>query len=186
MGRQRPAREAHDRRQLAVSFQRLDEIANQTASFLPVGGRWQAGRRRWLRPATVRHDETRLQVGDIKSDVRQRGYAASGAGLPDPPPPVAWPQAAGAAGDGIPAPGWPCAPGASACPRVRVSAGWQTPEAGAIVRRISTAAPASFAGVASAPCDAGALLAIAGYDAAEYRYGSATVRLLHHVVPRAR
>ncbi|MDP1534047.1 MAG: heavy-metal-associated domain-containing protein, partial [Rubrivivax sp.] len=27
--------------------------------------------------ATVRYDETRLHVGDIKSDVRQRGYAAS-------------------------------------------------------------------------------------------------------------
>ena len=28
---------------LAVSFQRLDEIANQTASFLPVGWLWRAG-----------------------------------------------------------------------------------------------------------------------------------------------
>ena len=28
--------------------------------------------------ATVRYDETRLHVGDIKSDVRQRGYAAAG------------------------------------------------------------------------------------------------------------
>ena len=27
--------------------------------------------------ATVRYDETRLHVGDIKSDVRQRGYAAA-------------------------------------------------------------------------------------------------------------
>ena len=28
---------------LAVSFQRLDEIANQTASFLPVGWLWRSG-----------------------------------------------------------------------------------------------------------------------------------------------
>ena len=28
---------------LAVSFERLDEIANQTASFLPVGGLWRSG-----------------------------------------------------------------------------------------------------------------------------------------------
>jgi hypothetical protein len=28
---------------LAVSFQRLDEIANQTASFLPVGWLWRTG-----------------------------------------------------------------------------------------------------------------------------------------------
>lgn len=28
---------------LAVSFERLDEIANQTASFLPVGWLWRAG-----------------------------------------------------------------------------------------------------------------------------------------------
>ena len=28
---------------LAVSFQRLDEVANQTATFLPVGWLWRAG-----------------------------------------------------------------------------------------------------------------------------------------------
>ena len=28
---------------LAVSFERLDEIANQTAPFLPVGWLWRAG-----------------------------------------------------------------------------------------------------------------------------------------------
>ena len=28
---------------LTVSFERLDEIANQTASFLPVGWLWRAG-----------------------------------------------------------------------------------------------------------------------------------------------
>ena len=39
--------------------------------------------------ATVRYDETRLQVGDIKSDVRQRGFAAT-----DAPPPVVEPRAA--------------------------------------------------------------------------------------------
>jgi P-type Cu2+ transporter len=32
--------------------------------------------------ATVRYDETRLQVSDIKSDVRQRGYEAAGASTP--------------------------------------------------------------------------------------------------------
>ena len=32
--------------------------------------------------ATVRYDETRLEVGDIKSDVRQRGYESA----PEPPP----------------------------------------------------------------------------------------------------
>ena len=34
--------------------------------------------------ATVRYDETRLHVGDIKSDVRQRGYTAANAPTPKP------------------------------------------------------------------------------------------------------
>ena len=34
--------------------------------------------------ATVRYDETRLHVGDIKSDVRQRGYAAANEPTPKP------------------------------------------------------------------------------------------------------
>ena len=34
--------------------------------------------------ATVRYDETRLHVGDIKSDVRQRGYAAADEPTPKP------------------------------------------------------------------------------------------------------
>jgi Cu2+-exporting ATPase len=34
--------------------------------------------------ATVRYDETRLHVGDIKSDVRQRGYAAASEPTPKP------------------------------------------------------------------------------------------------------
>ncbi len=36
--------------------------------------------------ATVRYDETRLQVGDIKSDVRQRGFAAASEPTPTPTP----------------------------------------------------------------------------------------------------
>ena len=34
------------------------------------------------RSATVRYDETRLEVADIKSDVRQRGYESAGESLP--------------------------------------------------------------------------------------------------------
>jgi copper chaperone CopZ len=34
--------------------------------------------------ATVRYDETRLHVGDIKSDVRQRGYAVANEPTPKP------------------------------------------------------------------------------------------------------
>src|SRR5665647_2246842 len=56
--------------------------------------------------ATVRYDETRLEVGDIKSAVRQRGYesvapaaAAAGEDHEDPIAPVA-PAAAGAASSG--------------------------------------------------------------------------------------
>jgi P-type Cu2+ transporter len=54
--------------------------------------------------ATVRYDETRLEVGDIKSAVRQRGYesvapAAIGEGHEDPIAPVA-PAGAGAVASG--------------------------------------------------------------------------------------
>ena len=34
--------------------------------------------------ATVRYDETRLEVADIKSVVRQRGYKSAGESLPKP------------------------------------------------------------------------------------------------------
>ena len=56
------------------------------------------------RSATVRYDETRLEVGDIKSAVRQRGYesvapAATSEGHEDPIAPVAS-ATAGAASSG--------------------------------------------------------------------------------------
>lgn len=55
--------------------------------------------------ATVRYDETRLHVGDIKSDVRQRGYAAGNEPKPNP---VVGPEPAGQA----PAPQAPPSPAA--------------------------------------------------------------------------
>jgi Cu2+-exporting ATPase len=58
------------------------------------------------RSATVRYDETRLEVADIKSAVRQRGYESAtpatvvaGEGHEDPIAPVA-PATAGAASSG--------------------------------------------------------------------------------------
>ena len=76
--------------------------------------------------ATVRYDETRLHVGDIKSDVRQRGYAAASEPTPMP---VAEPQAAGQAPPPSPPPSTPtvAAPGAAvaeaAAPEATVAAG---------------------------------------------------------------
>ena len=73
--------------------------------------------------ATVRYDETRLDIADIRSDVRQSGYDADMAGaasesggheghaapgapraMPAPKPPSAAPAATTAVQDGTPAP----------------------------------------------------------------------------------
>ena len=50
--------------------------------------------------ATVRYDETRLEIGDVKSTVRQRGYDPVAPATPEPPESKAAPAAAPApAGD---------------------------------------------------------------------------------------
>ena len=50
--------------------------------------------------ATVRYDETRLEIGDVKSTVRQRGYEPAAPATPEPDKSKATPAAAPApAGD---------------------------------------------------------------------------------------
>lgn len=73
--------------------------------------------------ATVRYDETRLAIADIKSAVRQRGY---GSATPAAPPPDGGHQghAAPGAPTSAPAPAAPkSAPTAPAAPKTAASAG---------------------------------------------------------------
>jgi P-type Cu2+ transporter len=114
--------------------------------------------------ATVRYDETRLDVADIKSDVRQRAYetaeelpsqdkpAAKGAGVPAPPatgsttsPPAVAPPAADTAKDATSAPAADAAAAAADAPKdAAVDAGSKPPA-------IATATPPAATPPAATP-----------------------------------